>query len=232
MGLTRVSSPPSGPDLARARRWVTASLIAAAVLALLILANSIGDYLYVSRLLTARQVRETLSQHVVALEQTLRRTPTPGLSLLEQLADAGVGGLRRRALVEAPRLDLGRACLLPHRLQAERSRQPHVAAFDEAAHVLPPDQWNVLAEFLFVEFKQSPSVVAFFVAHLLEDRGRGRELLPQAFGVVGVDALVFFFEGDGQRQDLAFGKAVESSHDARSVAAPVTSSQPPRAGLR
>ncbi len=105
MGLTRVSSPPSGPDLARARRWVTASLIAAAVLALLILANSIRDYLYVSRLLTVRQVRETLSQHVVALEQTLRRTPTPGLSLLEQLAEATKGAPDEPLWIEIRRPD-------------------------------------------------------------------------------------------------------------------------------
>jgi hypothetical protein len=87
MGLTRRSSPAKGPDLARAHRWVIASLIAAAVLALLILANSIQNYLSVSRLLSVRQVRETLSQQVVALEQALRRSPTTGLSLRDQLAE-------------------------------------------------------------------------------------------------------------------------------------------------
>jgi len=105
MGLTRRSSLPSGPDLARARRWVTASLIAAAVLALLILANSVRDYLYVSRLLTVRQVRETLSQYVVALEQALRRPTTPGLSLLEQLAQTTQGEPDKPLWVEIRRPD-------------------------------------------------------------------------------------------------------------------------------
>jgi hypothetical protein len=67
---------------------VTAWLIAGAVLALLLLANSIRDYLFVSRLLTVQQVRQELSHYMVDLEQKLRRSPTPGPSPLEQLADA------------------------------------------------------------------------------------------------------------------------------------------------
>jgi hypothetical protein len=67
---------------------VTAWLIAGAVLALLLLANSIRDYLFVSRLLTVQQVRQDLSQYVVALEQKLRRPLTPGPAPLELLADA------------------------------------------------------------------------------------------------------------------------------------------------
>jgi len=105
MGLTRRSSPASGPDLARARRWVAASLIAGAVLALLLLANSVQDYLFVSRLLTVRQVRETLSQYVVALEQTLRRPPTPGSSLLEQLAETAGSAPDKPLWVEVRRPD-------------------------------------------------------------------------------------------------------------------------------
>lgn len=88
MRLTRRSSQASRRDLARTYRWVTAWLIAGAVLALLLLANSIRDYLFVSRLLTVQQVRQELSQYVVALEQKLRRSPTPASSPLELLADA------------------------------------------------------------------------------------------------------------------------------------------------
>ena len=105
VGLTGTSSLTSGPDLTRAQRWVTASLVAGAVLALLMLANSIRDYLYVSRLLTVRQVRETLSQSMVALEQTLRRPPTPGLSLLEQLAEATASAPDELLWVEIRRPD-------------------------------------------------------------------------------------------------------------------------------
>lgn len=86
MGLIGPSSGGGRPDIARARRWVTASLVAAGVLAALMLVNSVRDYLYVSRLLTVRQVREALSEHVVAVEEALRRPSAPALSVSEQLA--------------------------------------------------------------------------------------------------------------------------------------------------
>jgi hypothetical protein len=128
MRLTRPSSLPGGPDLARARRWVTASLIAAAVLAVLMLANSVRDYSYVSRLLTVRQVREGLSHHMVALEQTLRRTPTPGQSLLEQLAEATEAAPDKPLWVEVRRPD-GRVLA---RLGAAGARQ--FSSDEESAH--------------------------------------------------------------------------------------------------
>jgi hypothetical protein len=86
--LTRRSSVASRRDLARTYRWVTAWLIAGGVLALLLLANSIRDYLFVWRLLAVQQVRQELSQCMVALEQKLRRPSAPNPSPLELLADA------------------------------------------------------------------------------------------------------------------------------------------------
>ena len=88
MRLIPASSQASRRDVARTYRWVAAALIAGAVLALLLLANSIRDYLFVSRLLTVQQVRQELSQYVVALEQKLRTSPTSGSSPLELLAEA------------------------------------------------------------------------------------------------------------------------------------------------
>jgi hypothetical protein len=82
--FTQRSSAASRVDLARTYRWVTAWMIAGAVLALLLLANSIRDYLFVSRLLTVQQVRQGMSQYVVALDEKLRRPPS---SLSELLAD-------------------------------------------------------------------------------------------------------------------------------------------------
>jgi hypothetical protein len=56
-------------------------LIAGAVLAVLLLANSIRDYLFVSQLLAVQQVRRQLGQQVAALEQKLRRGATGGVML-------------------------------------------------------------------------------------------------------------------------------------------------------
>jgi len=61
-----------------------------------------------------------------------------------------------------------------------------------------------------VKLDEPASVAGFLGAHAIEDGRRGGEGLPQAFGVIGVDALILFFEGDGQSENLAFGKAVRS----------------------
>ena len=88
MRFVRRSSQTHRQGLARTYRWVTAWLIAGAVLALLLLANSIRDYLFVWRILAVQQVRHQLSEQVVALEQRLRGSPTPQLSPLEIVTDA------------------------------------------------------------------------------------------------------------------------------------------------
>jgi hypothetical protein len=74
--------------LTRTHRWVMAWLVAGGALALLLLANSIRDYLFVWRILAVQQVRHQLSEQVVALEQRLRRSSTPELSPLEIVTDA------------------------------------------------------------------------------------------------------------------------------------------------
>ena len=88
MRFVRRSSQTHKQGLARTYRWVTTWLIAGAVLALLLLANSIRDYLFVWRILAVQQVRHQLSEQVVALEQRLRASPTPQLSPLEIVTDA------------------------------------------------------------------------------------------------------------------------------------------------
>lgn len=64
----------------RTRRWVTAWLIVAALLAVLLAANSVRNYLLVWRILATQQVRHQMAQYVVALEQRLRRSPAPAVS--------------------------------------------------------------------------------------------------------------------------------------------------------
>jgi hypothetical protein len=105
--LTRRSSQASRKDLARTYRWATAWLIAGGVLALLLLGNSIRDYRFVSRLLAVQQVRHELSQHVVALEQKIRRSPAPGPSPAELAADAMERGPVQPLWIEIRRPDGG-----------------------------------------------------------------------------------------------------------------------------
>jgi hypothetical protein len=59
----------------RIYRWVTAWLCVSAVIALLLLVNSIRDYRFVSRVIATQQVRHQMSQHAAALERQLRQDP-------------------------------------------------------------------------------------------------------------------------------------------------------------
>ena len=70
-------------------RWVTAWLWISAVIALLLLANSIRDYRFVSRLIAREQVRHQMSQHAVALERQLRQDPLTRGSAVNSLMEAG-----------------------------------------------------------------------------------------------------------------------------------------------
>ncbi len=72
--------------LARTYGWVAAWLGAAAVLALLLLANSIRSYLSVWRILAVQQVRQELSRQAVVLEQAFRREAVPPPSASAALA--------------------------------------------------------------------------------------------------------------------------------------------------
>jgi hypothetical protein len=82
----------------------------------------------------------------------------------------------------------------------------------EAAHVLPPDQWDVFAELLPEQLDQATPVARLFLSHSIEDGGRRRKRLPQALAVFGINTLIFFLERDRQRQDLAFGQAIKAPH--------------------
>jgi hypothetical protein len=73
----------------------------------------------------------------------------------------------------------------------------------------------VLSEALAVELDQAAAVAGFLFAHRVEHGGGCGKILAQAFGVIGVDALVVFFERDGEREDFAFGQAVEFAHGFR-----------------
>jgi hypothetical protein len=37
-------------------------------------------------------------------------------------------------------------------------------------------------------------------------------VFAKSVGEIAVDAFVFFFQGDGERENLAFGEAVETAH--------------------
>jgi Stage II sporulation protein E (SpoIIE) len=97
----------SKKDLARTYRWAATWLIAGGVLALLLLANSVRDYLFVWRLLAVQQVRHAMSQQVVALEQRLRRSSAPAPSPADLVSDAMGSAADKPLWIEIRRPDGG-----------------------------------------------------------------------------------------------------------------------------
>jgi len=91
MGTARVVSGSGHWTVVRTRRWITAWLLAAALLAVLLLANSLRDYRRVYRILAIQQVRHEMVQYVSELEQRLRRLSIPPVSPAEVLSsEAGL----------------------------------------------------------------------------------------------------------------------------------------------
>jgi hypothetical protein len=70
-------------------RWVTAWLGVSALIALLLLANSIRDYRFVSRFIATQQVRHQMAQLAAALERQLRLDPLTRRSDVNSLMAAG-----------------------------------------------------------------------------------------------------------------------------------------------
>src|SRR5258708_38237638 len=67
----------------------------------------------------------------------------------------------------------------------------------------------MIAEALLVNLEQSRAMTRLLGLHLLEHLRRGRVFLPQAIGEVTVDAPVFLFESDRQREDLPLAEVLE-----------------------
>ena len=151
MTLTRWLPQPGRrkTNVARAYRWVTACVIAAAVLALLLLANSMVDYRYVSRLLTVQQVRRDLDDAVVALERKLRQSGPPEPSLQEMLAQAPQEGATKPLWVEIRRPDgsvVARQGLAAPRLFTSEEESLHFRNRDALFKVVPVDGGEAVVE--------------------------------------------------------------------------------------
>ncbi len=72
MSLAKPAFATNRKGLRKTYLWVTAWLITGAVLAILLFANSIRDYLLVSKMIDTEQVRYETNQHVAAFEQRSR----------------------------------------------------------------------------------------------------------------------------------------------------------------
>jgi hypothetical protein len=65
------------------------------------------------------------------------------------------------------------------------------------AHILTPHERDVLTKFLLIDLDERAAVTNLLLAHFLEYLCCTREVLPQAFTVVGINALIFFLQRNG-----------------------------------
>ena len=112
--------------------------------------------------------------------------------------------------VEAACLEFHHLSLLADVLNSERTDKPFGAAFDKTFHILPANQWDVLAEFLAIEIEQGLTVPRFLRLHLLEHLGGGWISFAKPVGEIAVNAPVFFLEKNRQCQNFPLGKLLET----------------------
>src|ERR1035437_7262085 len=56
------------------------------------------------------------------------------------------------------------------------------------------------------------AVARLLLPHAFEQVGGSGIVFAKSVGEIAVDAFVFFFEGDGERENRAFGEAIETAH--------------------
>src|SRR5579864_7351154 len=114
------------------------------------------------------------------------------------------------ALIETPRFEFHHLGLLADILDSERTHEPFRAPLDKTFHILPANQRDVLAEFLAIEIEQGLTVSRFLRLHLLEHFGGCWIRLAKTIGEISVNAPVFLFEKNRQRQDFPLGKLLKT----------------------
>ena len=129
--------------------------------------------------------------------------------IAEQCAHGGIGAARRGAAVEVRRLILHGAGAVAHGVDVEGRGQPDRPSPDEAAHVLAPDERDVVAEAFAIDLEQAAAMLVLLLGHADEDARRCRIDRAHALGEVAVEATIFLLVLDGQRQHLAVAEAGE-----------------------
>ena len=135
--------------------------------------------------------------------------------IAEQPADADILGLFGRLDVEALGFELHRLDFLADGVERQVLGQPDRAAAQESPDVVAADRRQMRAETLLVHFQQPVAMASFLLGHLLEDLCRIRIALGEVFGEGHVDAAVFLFGGDRDRQHFALGQIGEILHGRR-----------------
>ena len=88
--------------------------------------------------------------------------------IIQQLPHVGVFRSARGLLIEPARFYFDRASLLPHDIQSQRTYEPDRATLHEPLYVLPPNERNVFAEFLAIQFDEPSPMTGFLALHRIK----------------------------------------------------------------
>ena len=121
--------------------------------------------------------------------------------IAQELAHAGVGCPSGCRFVKALGFQLHQLGLFLHRLEAERPYQPDRRPAHKAAHVLPANQWDMLAEPRAVKIQQTMTMGILVLPHAGELFGLLRMILRQGLREIVVADV-------GQRLTAPEGEAL------------------------
>ena len=128
----------------------------------------------------------------------------------QQLAHRGVFRRLRGAAIKPRRLELHLLGEFTRGIDRQRAVEPDRPALDKAFDVLAADQRQKIAEFLAVEIEQHVVMADLLLRHLVVHCRRVGIGFAQRVGEGTIDAVIFVFVGDGERQHFLlaqFGKA-------------------------
>ncbi len=77
---------------------------------------------------------------------------------------------------------------------------------DETAHILAPDDGDMIAKFLFEEIDEPPAMLILFASHGVENFGGVWEIVDEAVGHITVAPRILLLGADRERQDLTSRK--------------------------
>jgi len=80
---------------------------------------------------------------------------------------------------------------------------------EKTLHILPPDERNMFAETLAIQFREPMAMTVFLDGHLREQFRCGREIRAERFGEVPIGVCVLFLGRDGEGEYLGFVQIAE-----------------------
>ncbi len=130
-----------------------------------------------------------------------------GYKITQELARAGIGRTLLCTLIKPPRLVNSGLDLPAHFVETQWPHHPDGFVFYKASDVTRPNEGYVLAESFSIEFDETPAVFRFLLGDLQKDLGRSRIVLPNGVRILDEDAVILFFQGNGERQNLLLAEA-------------------------